>query len=142
MAAIGIVYTTLAWIITLLIPGVFIAMFNGGEELMKIGVPSMRIYSSDSALCLCSLRDRVCLPGWERPKHAIFFSLLRKAVIVIPLTLLLPHVAGLGVNGVFLAEPISNFIGGTACFVTMLCVMWPALSEEKEREVKRKKQMG
>ena len=44
MAAIGIVYTTLAWIITLLIPGVFIAMFNGGEELMKIGVPSMRIY--------------------------------------------------------------------------------------------------
>ena len=71
----------------------------------------------------------------------IFFSLLRKAVIVIPLTLLLPHVAGLDVNGVFLAEPISNFIGGTACFVTMLCVMWPALSEEKEREMKRKKQM-
>ena len=80
--------------------------------------------------------------GLGKAKHAIFFSLLRKAVIVIPLTLLLPHVAGLGVNGVFLAEPISNFIRGTACFVTMLCVMWPALSEEKEREVKRKKQMG
>lgn len=70
-----------------------------------------------------------------------FFSLLRKAVIVIPLTLWLPHVAGLGVNGVFLAEPISNFIGGTACFVTMLCVMWPALSEENEQKIKKKKQI-
>ncbi len=37
--------------------------------------------------------------------------------------------AGLGAKGVFLAEPISNFIGGTACFVTMLCVIWPALSK-------------
>lgn len=29
-------------------------------------------------------------------------------IIVVPLTLILPHVAGLGVMGVFLAEPISN----------------------------------
>ena len=79
--------------------------------------------------------------GLGKAKHAIFFSLLRKAVIVIPLTLWLPHVAGLGVNGVFLAEPISNFIGGTACFVTMLCVMWPALSEENEQKIKKKKQI-
>ena len=32
MAAIGIAYTTLAWIITLLIPGVFIALFNGEKN--------------------------------------------------------------------------------------------------------------
>ena len=141
MAAIGIAYTTLAWIITLLIPGVFIAMFNGGEELMKIGVPSMRIYFFGFCFMSLQFAGQSVFTGLGKAKHAIFFSLLRKAVIVIPLTLLLPHVAGLGVNGVFLAEPISNFIGGTACFVTMLCVMWPALSEEKEREMKRKKQM-
>ena len=44
--------------------------------------------------------------GYSR--HAIFFSLLRKAIIVIPLTIWLPTVAGLGTTGVFLAEPISN----------------------------------
>ena len=31
-------------------------------------------------------------------------------------------------NGVFLAEPVSNFIGGTACFVTMYFTVWKALS--------------
>ncbi|MBR4880005.1 MAG: MATE family efflux transporter, partial [Clostridia bacterium] len=51
-------------------------------------------------------------------KHAIFFSLLRKAFIVVPLTLILPRV-GFGVMGVFLAEPISNVIGGIACYTTM-----------------------
>ena len=66
-----------------------------------------------------------------RARQAVFFSLLRKAVIVIPLTLWLPGRFGLGVNGVFLAEPISNFLGGGACFVTMLLTGWPDL---KRRE--------
>ena len=60
-------------------------------------------------------------------RHAVFFSLLRKVIIVIPLTIWLPSVAVLGVNGVFLAEPISNFLGGCACFFTMLTVVWKRL---------------
>ena len=44
-------------------------------------------------------------------------------VIVAPLTLLLPKLISPSVNGVFLAEPISNFIGGATCFGTMLTVV-------------------
>ena len=68
-----------------------------------------------------------------RSKSAIFFSLFRKVIIVIPLTLLLPHVGDLGVYGVFLAEPISNFIGGGACFLTMMRTVWSELKKQ-ERE--------
>ena len=47
-----------------------------------------------------------------------------------PLSLIhiLPHVGGLGVNGVFLAEPISNLIGGLACYITMRRTVMPELS--------------
>ena len=48
------------------------------------------------------------------PKQAVFFSLFRKVIIVVPLTLFLPMAGGLGTNGVFLAEPVSNVLGGTA----------------------------
>ena len=65
-----------------------------------------------------------------KSKQAIFFSLLRKAIIVIPLTLFLPTVFSLGVNGVFLAEPISNFVGGAACFITMMVTVWSKMKEE------------
>lgn len=52
---------------------------------------------------------------------------------MVPLTLILPHVAGLGVNGVFLAEPLSNVIGGLACYITMHLTVMPELSA-MERE--------
>lgn len=42
-------------------------------------------------------------------EHADFITLLRKALIVVPLTLLLELC--FGVQGMFLAEPISNAIG-------------------------------
>lgn len=61
-------------------------------------------------------------------KHAIFFSLLRKAIIVVPLTLLLPMV-GFGVKGVFMAEPISNVIGGLACYLTMRMTIYRKLEK-------------
>lgn len=130
MSLICMIYTTIAWGITLIIPGVFIAMFNGTDELMAAGVPSMRIYFLGFCFMSLQFAGQSVFTGLGKAKQAIFFSLLRKAVIVIPLTLWLPHVAGLGALGVFLAEPISNLIGGTACFVTMLLVMWPALSEK------------
>ena len=38
----------------------------------------------------------------------------RQVIIVIPLTILLPGLFQMGVNGVFWAEPISNFVGGAA----------------------------
>ena len=43
---------------------------------------------------------------------------------MVPLTILLPLIPALGLNGVFIAEPISNVVGGCACFFTMLAVVW------------------
>ena len=64
-----------------------------------------------------------------KSRQAVFFSIFRKVIIVVPLTLLLPQVAKLGVMGVFLAEPISNFIGGLASFETMMATVWRKLKE-------------
>ncbi len=54
-------------------------------------------------------------------------------IIVIPLILMLPTVFGLGTTGILMAEPISNFIGGVACFGTMLFTVWPELKQNKEK---------
>lgn len=130
MSVICVGYTTVAWIITLLIPELFIRMFHGGEEMLQLGVPAMRIYFFGFCFMSLQFAGQSVFTGLGKAKQAIFFSLLRKAVIVIPLTFLLPHVAGLGPHGVFLAEPISNLIGGTASFVTMLVTVMPVLSEK------------
>lgn len=71
-----------------------------------------------------------------KSRKAVFFSLLRKAFIVVPLTLLLPRI-GMGVDGVFWAEPISNLLGGSACFLTMLGTVLPELKRRVETNDKK-----
>lgn len=53
---------------------------------------------------------------------------------MVPLTILLPRLFNLGTNGVFLAEPISNFIGGIAAYSTMILTVWKNLSIEIKKE--------
>ena len=61
-----------------------------------------------------------------KAKQAIFFSLLRKVIIVVPLTVILPML-GFGVEGVFIAEPVSNLIGGLAAFTAMWFMIYRKL---------------
>lgn len=127
MTVSGVVMTTAVWALLFFFPRFFIHLFNSEAELLQAGVPSMRIYFFGIFMMSLQFAGQSTFVALGKSKQAIFFSLLRKAIIVIPLTLLLPMVAGLGVNGVFLAEPISNFLGGIACFGTMLLTVWPAL---------------
>lgn len=131
-ATAGIIYTTLVWILLLVFPRSFIHFFNSNAQLIELGVPAMTIYFFGFFMMSFQFGGQTTFTALGYSKHAIFFSLFRKAIIVIPLTLLLPHIGNLGVHGVFLAEPISNFIGGAACFITMLRTVWPKLSESQE----------
>lgn len=133
MSATCIIYTTAIWIILLLFPRPFIHIFNSSAQLLTLGVPSMTIYFFGFFMMSLQFSGQSTFVALGRSKNAVFFSLFRKVIIVIPLTLILPHIGGLGVNGVFLAEPISNFIGGTACFVTMLRTVWPMLSSSYKK---------
>ncbi len=119
MAATGTIYTFVAWIIILLFPGFFLSLFSSDVQLIDTGRVPLLIYFSGFIFMSLQFIGQSTTVSLGKAKQSIFFSLFRKVVIVLPLTLLLPHIQGLGVLGVFLAEPISNFIGGTACFLTM-----------------------
>lgn len=129
MTAAGVVMTTAVWALLFFFPEFFIHLFNSEPELLKAGVPAMRIYFFGIFMMSLQFAGQSTFVALGKSRHAVFFSLLRKAIIVIPLTVLLPMAAGLGADGVFLAEPVSNFLGGTACFVTMLLTVWPSLGE-------------
>ena len=128
-----IVYTTVVWIILMPTPEFFIHIFNSEPELIADGVPALNLYFFGFFMMSLQFSGQSVFVALGKSKQAVFFSLLRKAIIVVPLTLLLPHLFGLGVNGVFLAEPISNFIGGAACFFTMLATVWPSLRGEEKQ---------
>ena len=60
----------------------------------------------------------------------MFFSLLRKAIVNAPLTVILP--VWLGTNGVFTAEAASQLVGGLACFLTMYITVYRPLERMQD----------
>ncbi len=133
---IGVIYTGIAWAAVLLFPEIFIRMFSSDPALLEAGVHSLHIYFFGFIFMTLQFSGQTTFVALGKSKQAIFFSLLRKAFIVIPLTILLPKLWGLGADGAFWAEPVSNIIGGTASFTAMMLLVWrkelshPPVSEQ------------
>lgn len=124
MTIAGIFYTCAVWALVLVFPEALIRLFNSEPALVAAGVPSMHIYFFGFCFMALQFSGQSTFQALGEAKYSITFSIFRKIVIVVPLTLLLPMIPGIGLNGVFLAEPISNVVGGCASFFTMLCVVW------------------
>ena len=120
-------YTLLIWALISAFPAAFIMIFNHDAELVAAAVPALHIYFFGFVMMAFQFSGQCVFKSLNKARLAVFFSLLRKAFIVVPLTLLLPHIGGLGVNGVFLAEPVSNLVGGLACYITMRLTVMPEL---------------
>ena len=114
----GASFNTIAWMLVILFPRFWFSIFSDDAATIAAGVGALNIYFFGFMFMSLQMAGQTTFQAVGDAKHAITFSLLRKAVIVAPLTFLLPRL-GLGVNGVFLAEPISNVIGGLACYITM-----------------------
>jgi len=127
---VSVVYTIGVWILLRAFPGFFISIFNTEPALLNAGIPLMNIYYFGFFMMSLQFAGQSVFVGLGQSRYAVFFSLLRKVVIVIPLVLLLPRIGGLGIRGVFAAEPVSNFIGGSACYLTMMHVVYRKLLKD------------
>ena len=128
MTLLGCSYTLVVWILILIRPSFFISIFTSDEELISMASPALHLYFFAFIFQALQISGQTAFKALNKKKHAIFFSIFRKVIMVVPLTLILPGLFGLGVRGVFMAEPVSNFVGGSACMITMLLTVWPELN--------------
>lgn len=121
------------WGLIILFPEFFVMIFNDEPEMVNACVDAIHIYFFGLFMMALQSAGQSVFVALGKAKKAVFFSIFRKIIIVVPLTLLLPRF--LGIHGVFVAEPISNFAGGMACYITMLCTVLPELLRlEKQKE--------
>lgn len=117
------VYTLIVWGLIMLIPRYMMAVFTSDQELIQVGTRAMRIYFFGFIFMTFQSSGQAAFTSLGCAKRAIFFSLFRKAMIVAPLTVILPMI-GFGVEGALMAEPISNLIGGAASYTTMYFTLY------------------
>ena len=112
-----VAYAAVFWLAAMSFPGLFIQIFNDNPEVIEKGIPALRIYFLLFIPMSLQMAGQGVFVGLGRSKQAVFFSLLRKAVINAPLTVILP--IWMGTTGVFVAESVSQLIGGLATILTM-----------------------
>ena len=123
------VFAALVWLIIKIMPGFVIRIFNNDTELIALGIPAIKLYFSTFFMMALQFAGQSTFVALGKSKQAVFFSIFRKIIIVVPLTLMLPRVEGIGVNGVFLAEAVSNVLGGLACCTTMYLTVYRPLGK-------------
>ena len=119
----------LLWLSITLFPQFYIQIFSHNPEIITHGTQAIHLYFFGFFMMAFQMTGQAVAVGLGKSKQAVFFSLFRKVMIVVPLTLILPIY--MGIDGVFIAEAISNFIGGGACYLTMMLTIGKDLKKKR-----------
>lgn len=125
-------WSALFWAAAMIFPELFIRIFNDRPEVLAAGAPAFRIYFSLFVFMSLQMSSQTVVVSLGRSRQAIFFSLLRKAVINAPLTVILP--IWMGTSGVFAAEAVSQLLGGLASSITMYFTIYRPLGRLRDDE--------
>lgn len=97
-------------------PGAVLGIFSDNQDLLAMGVVPLRVYIIGMAAMGAQSACQNTFLALGQAKISMFLACLRKMFLIWPLALILPHLFGLGVWGLFLAEPIADFTAGITTF--------------------------
>jgi putative MATE family efflux protein len=124
ISAVSVSIYVVLWAGVLLFPEALIRVFSSDPELVRVGVGAVRAYFLVFVLMAFQGLGQAGYVSLGLTKHAVFFSVLRKGVIVAPCILLLGYGLGLGTLGVFYAEPVSHVLGSVTCYVVFMLTIY------------------
>ena len=128
MTLMALGYGILSWAFIMAFPRLLISIYTPDVSLLSVTGPVMRIFFCVFFMMSLQTSGQTTFVGLNHPRHAVFFSLLRKVFLVFPLILILPRL-GLGVYGVFWAEAVSQLLGASACYLTMFFTVYRPLKK-------------
>ena len=108
---------TLGWVIVQLYPEPIVSMFNTDAQLVAISVDGIRKYLFMMPLIGMSMIGSNYIQSIGNAKQAMFLSLLRQVILLVPMMLILPKF--LGLNGVWFSQPTADVISFIVTFIVV-----------------------
>ena len=100
----------LIWLTCMTVPTTVASIFTDDRALIAYTGKSMRVYLAMLFLYGIQVACQYSFVALDQAKKAIFLTIWRKIILLIPLIFILPHVLSDSVVGVYLAEPIADTI--------------------------------
>ena len=110
LVTITLSYSVLIWIFVMAIPQIFAKIFSSDAELVEFTAWAMRIYCGAMGIFGAQIACQLTFTSIGKAKESIVVAVMRKFILLIPLIYIIPHLTENKVMGVYLAEPIADFI--------------------------------
>lgn len=100
----------LIWLLCMTVPGAVASIFTNDAALIDYTEWSMRVYLPMLLIYGIQVACQYSFVALDQAPKAIFLTVWRKIILLIPLIFFLPHIWPDAVTGVYLAEPIADTI--------------------------------
>ena len=109
----SLVYSVSLWSLIQLFPQAFAAIFTSEPELLAFSATALRIYCGVLFMFGIQIACQMTFVAIGYAKSSIIVAVMRKFVLLLPLIYLVPLFSPDKTMGVYLAEPIADFLAVT-----------------------------
>ena len=131
MLAVSVGITTVVVGAVEIAPQMFLGLFSSDADLIALGTAPLRIYMMGSFFMGAQLACQQTFLGLGEAKISMFVALLRKVILLLPLSIIIPRVFGaMGLSqlvGLYVAEPVSDIISASTCTILFFAIEWKKL---------------
>ena len=99
-----------------------VSIFTNDAQLKTYAISALRVYMATSLMFGAQIACQQTFIALGNAKTSLFLALLRKVFLLIPLIYIVPMFTENKAMGVYLAEPIADFIA--VCTTVTLFVMY------------------
>lgn len=132
MLTVSMSTTTLVVAAVEIAPQMFLGLFSSDAAIVAIGSAPLRIYMLGHFFMGAQNACQQTFLGLGEAKLSMFIALLRKVILLLPLSLVIPRVFGLlGISqllGLYVSEPVSDFISASTCTILFFVIEWKKLN--------------
>lgn len=123
-------YTSIMWLSLMLVPQLYVSIFNNDPELMRIATWSIRVYFAGIFAFGAQIACQQTFLSLGKAKISLMLALLRKIVLLVPLIFILPMFIENQLLGVLLAEPIADIVAAITTVITFTIFYKKTLSSK------------
>lgn len=126
------VYATALWAVAVLFPRGLAGVFTSDEQLLSYASWTMPVYMGATCLFGIQIACQQTFVALGKSIHSLFLASLRKIILLVPLIYILPNFVENKVFGVFLAEPVADFLAVCATTILFFSTVWKMMREKKQ----------
>ncbi len=129
---IALIIMTIGTVIFMTIPHILLSIFNADKEMLRIGVPALRIICINFIPAALGIMSSTLFQAVGKGTYSLCVSVLRQLVIILPVAY---YLSKFGVNATWFAFPIAEIISLIVCIGLVMSLYKNKIKTLYEEEI-------